>query len=81
MAGDPDVNDDQRKGDDLIERIIELEADGTGNGWRYLLKACGAEIMRLRHELEIAEESREDEGRYAPHHGARRKDYEQNERR
>jgi len=61
MASDPGIYDDQRTGDDLLERIIELETDGAhGHGWRFLLKACGAEIQRLRHDLECSADDCDD---------------------
>lgn len=52
---DPEIPDRARTGDDLLARIDELTKtlpDGAdGNGWRYLLFACGAEIGRLRGEV------------------------------
>jgi len=54
---DPEIPDRARTGDDLLARIDELTVgkipDGVdgGNGWRFLLIACGREIGRLRAEL------------------------------
>lgn len=59
MASDPTITDDKRTGQDLLERIAELEAKGSGDGWRYLLKACGNELTVLSHQLEMAQYEQE----------------------
>lgn len=57
-ASDSEIPDRARCGDDLLARIDELtvgkvdEGGGDGNGWRFLLLACGREIGRLRAELQ-----------------------------
>ena len=54
---DGEIPDRARCGDDLLARIDELtvgkvdDEGSDGNGWRFLLLACGREIGRLRAEL------------------------------
>jgi len=52
------TQDSDLTGDDLLDRIRELELEGPGQGWRHLLSACRAEIAQLREALaESIEES------------------------
>lgn len=55
MPSDPQIDDINRTGDDLVNRILELTGrenlNAEPNGWRPLLYAAGVEIESLRRRL------------------------------